>query len=48
MDMLVRRSGLDLGGLTHVTATVRSMAEPERCWTGRLRVDVTTAGEGTE
>lgn len=39
MSMLVRRSGLDLGGATHVTATVRSMAEPERSWTGRFRID---------
>ena len=39
MDMLVRRSGLDLGGLTHVTAPVGSMADPERSWTGRFRVD---------
>ena len=40
MKMLVRRGGVDLGGLTHVTATVRSMAEPDRSWTGRFRVDV--------
>ena len=29
MDMLVRRSGLDLAGLTHVAAAVRSMGEPQ-------------------
>ena len=28
--MLLRRSGLDLGSVTHVVATVRNMAEPER------------------
>lgn len=39
MRMLVRRSGLDLGGATHVTATVRSMGEGERSWTGRFRID---------
>ena len=39
MRMLIRRSGVDLAGATHVTATVRSMAEPERGWTGRCRID---------
>ncbi len=39
MRTLLRRSELDLGAATHVVATVRSMAKPERCWTGRFRVD---------
>ena len=39
MKMLLRRSRLDLSGMEHVVATVRSMAEPERSWTGRFRVD---------
>ena len=29
-------------GLTHVMATVRSMAEPERSWTGQFRVDASS------
>ena len=37
--MLIRRGGVDLAGATHVTGTVRNMGEPERCWTGRFRVD---------
>lgn len=39
MKTLIRRSGVDLGGVSHVVATVRSMAEPERSWTGKFRVD---------
>ena len=37
--MLIRRGGVDLAGLTHITATVRSMAGVERSWTGWFRVD---------
>ena len=40
MNMLLRRSGLDLGGVAYVVATVRSMAEPERSWTGVFLVNV--------
>ena len=39
LQKLTRRSNVDFSGLTHVTATVQSMAEPERSWTGRFRVD---------
>ena len=39
MNMLLRRSRLDLGGVTHVVATVRSTADPSRSWTGRFRMD---------
>ncbi len=39
LQTLVRRGGVSLAGLSHVTATVRNMAEPERCWTGRFRID---------
>ena len=39
LQRLVRRSTVDLSGLTHVTATLRSMAEPERSWTGQFHID---------
>lgn len=37
--MLLRRSGVDLGGVSHVVTTVRNMGDPERSWTGRFRID---------
>ena len=39
IKMLVRRNGLDLTGVSHVVATVRNMAVPERFWEGRFRID---------
>ena len=36
---LIRRDGIDLTGMAHVTATVRNMADPKRSWTGKFRVD---------
>ena len=39
IKMLVRRDGLDLTGVSHVVATVRSMTERERSWTGQFRID---------
>ena len=37
--MLLRRSSVSVAVLTHVMATVRSMAEPERSWTGQFRIN---------
>ena len=39
LQTLIRRARVSLGGATYVTATVRSMGEPERSWTGRFRID---------
>ncbi len=39
LQTLIRRARVSLGGAMYVTATVRSMTEPERSWTGRFRID---------